>query len=174
GGDIDDAAPQADGVFLRQPGTAAVVLTADCLPLVLADRSGGAIAVVHAGWRGLAAGILETALAAFQVPADEIVVTLGPCILPRNFEVGADVRATFLHRFGREAATAFLPRSGGRWYGMLARLAYLRLKALGVSCVVGFGVTQAQSSLSHCNPFYSYRAAQTTGRFATVVGIFDA
>lgn len=177
---LTDEIPEADGVFLDQPGQAAVVMTADCLPIVLCRQDGTSAAVVHAGWRGLAQGIIGEAYSKFAVAdaeADQqtssLMAWIGPCILPQNFEVDDTVRDAFLASLP-EAESAFLPKANGRWQGMLARLAYLTLSVLGVQQIYGFGITLAQPRTTAFSPFFSYRQANPTGRFATVLALEGA
>lgn len=165
--------PEADGVFLAHSGQAAVVMTADCLPIVLCRSDGRAAAVVHAGWRGLAQGIVAQAHARFARSGDKnssLMAWIGPCILPQHFEVDDVVRDAFVGTVPA-AQSAFIPKANGRWYGMLTRLAYLTLKALGVTQIYGFGVTQMQAFFPVFSPFFSYRQANPTGRFATILSL---
>lgn len=165
--DPSGAVPEADGVLLEQPGQSAVVLTADCLPVVLCREDGSAATVIHAGWRGLAAGILQEAHGLLR--AKQLMAWIGPCILPTRFEVGGEVRERFLATVPK-AESAFLPQANGRWQGMLARLAYLILRQLGLSRIYGFGITEPWP-VSGADMFFSYRHAAMTGRFATVLSL---
>ncbi len=128
--------PEADGAQANRAGVVCAVLTADCLPVLLCDRAGTRVAALHAGWRGLAAGVIEQGVAALGVPGGEIVAWLGPAIGPDAFEVGAEVRATFLVH-DPAAATVFRPRSQGKYLADIYQLARQRLAALGVVAVSG-------------------------------------
>ncbi len=155
---------EADAVFSRQPGRVCAVLTADCLPLLMADRSGRVVSAVHAGWRGLAAGVVESAIARMSVPPEQLLVWLGPAIGPAAFEVGDEVRQAFVDRCA-EDQSAFVAHRRGRWLADIYRLARLRLQRLGVSYVGGGEhCTWTQSSL-----FYSYRREGVTGRMASLI-----
>jgi polyphenol oxidase len=159
--------PVADAAVTREPGVVCAVLTADCLPVLLADRQGRAVGIAHAGWRGLAAGVLEAtvkALAALDVPARELVVWLGPAIGPAAFQVGADVVAAF-GAVDAHSASAFAPDGRGRWHADIYRLARQRLAAAGVDAVAGGGLCTHTDAAR----FYSYRRERETGRMAALV-----
>ena len=158
---------EADAVWSDRPGRVCVVLTADCLPVLFCDRAGRRVAATHAGWRGLAAGVLEATVAAMAVPAGDLHAWLGPAIGPRAFVVGPEVRATFVDHDPR-AATAFRTAGGDRWHADLPALARQRLAALGITSVSG------GDWCTHSDPgrFYSYRRdAGRTGRHATLIWI---
>ncbi|QKT02980.1 peptidoglycan editing factor PgeF [Ectothiorhodospiraceae bacterium 2226] len=155
--------PEADAAHTAQGGVVLAVLTADCLPVVFAARRGERLAVAHAGWRGLAAGVLEATVAAMQVPGAEILAWLGPAIGPRAFEVGPEVRDAFVAQDAASAG-AFTPGPGDRSYADLYALARRRLARVGVTSVYGGG-----ACTFHDPRFYSYRRAATTGRMATLV-----
>jgi YfiH family protein len=154
---------QADAAIAAEPGCVAAILTADCLPVVIADRSATRVAVAHAGWRGLAAGVLEACIARLGAPAGELHAWLGPAISQTSFEVGVDVRDAFLTR-SHEYDAGFVPNDRGRFQADLYELARLRLRDCGVAAVHGGGwCTAAQRGL-----FYSFRRDGTTGRMATL------
>lgn len=156
--------PRADGCIARRPGAVCAVMTADCLPLLLCDRAGSVVAAVHAGWRGLAAGVIEAAVAAMACPPPELMAWLGPAIGPLAFEVGEEVRAAFVaHQ--TEAAAAFTPRGAGRWLADIYGLARLRLHAAGVRSIHGGGLC----TYTDAAQFYSYRRDGATGRMATLI-----
>jgi polyphenol oxidase len=140
------------------------VLTADCLPVLLCDRAGTRVAALHAGWRGLAAGVLEAGVDALGVAPAGLLAWLGPAIGPEVFEVGGEVRDVFLAA-DPAAAAAFRPSSDGRWLADLYRLARLRLAAHGVSAVYGGGLC----TFSDAGRFYSYRRERETGRMASLI-----
>lgn len=158
----------ADAAWTDEPGLACVVQVADCLPVLLARRDGRAVAAAHAGWRGLAGGVVEAALGALCegsacAPAD-VVAWLGPCIGPRQFEVGADVLAAF-----PGAASRFVsrPRADGspRWLADLPALARDRLRAAGVVAVAG----GTWCTVEDRSRFFSFRRDGVTGRLAAAV-----
>ncbi len=156
--------PVADAAFTRQPGRVCAVLTADCLPLLLAAESGDLVAAVHAGWRGLAAGVIEATVAALPVSAGGLLAWLGPAIGARHFEVGAEVREALLAADPGGAA-AFRRNARGRFMADLDLLARRRLAALGVWRVHGGGVcTYAEEA-----HYFSHRRDGETGRQATLV-----
>lgn len=159
-------APQGDGAVSRQPGRVLAVLVADCLPVLLAPRDGSAIAVAHAGWRGLAAGVLDAAVAALRSDPGELCAWLGPAIGPAHFEVGPEVRAAFCHS-DPGAQLGFVPNARGRWQCDLPALARRRLAALGIAEVHG----EAPCTYSQPERFYSYRRERITGRLAALLWI---
>jgi polyphenol oxidase len=168
GVDVVDAAEAragvtADGAYTNRKGVVCAVLTADCLPIFLCDRAGTEVALLHAGWRGLAAGIVEAGLARFRASPDELLAWLGPAIGPRAFEVGDDVRTAFL-QWNASTEAAFVRNPRERWMADIYRLARLRLNAAGVAAVQsGEYCTASQPDL-----FYSYRRDGATGRLASL------
>jgi polyphenol oxidase len=164
--DLDAPEPQlrADAAITHRPGTIAAILTADCLPVVFASESGDAVAVAHAGWRGLAAGIIEGTVHALAVPVERLLVWLGPAIGPRHFEVGEEVRQAFL--LGHpEAADAFRMNSRGRFMADLALLARQRLANLGIGRVYGC----QECTYTRSDRYFSHRRDGPTGRHATLI-----
>lgn len=155
---------EADGAYARRPYVVCGVMTADCLPIFVCDRKGGEVGLLHAGWRGLAAGIIEAALNELQSPAEELLVWFGPAIGPRAYEVGAEVRAAFMRHDAR-AADAFAPGAGDRWYMDLCRLARQRLAARGVTAIYG----GAYCTATQPDLFFSYRRDGVTGRMASLI-----
>lgn len=160
--------PRADAAYATQPGRACVVLTADCLPVFVADRVGRVVGVAHAGWRGLAAGVIERLVDVMRerVPEADLVAWLGPCIGPSVFEVGPEVRTVFLSR-DAGAAGAFAYGAGDRWLADLPALARRRLASRGMAAVGGGG----HCTVTDATRFYSYRRDGTTGRFASAIWI---
>jgi YfiH family protein len=156
--------PRADAAVSRVPGTVLAILTADCLPVLLCADDGSAIAAAHAGWRGLAAGILEATLATLATPPAQVMAWLGPCIGAASYEVGADVREAFVAA-DAGAADAFVAGRSGHWWCDLEALARRRLRAAGVTRIHGGGFD------THADPrFYSYRRdGARSGRFATLI-----
>jgi len=161
--DDRDASVQADASVARVPGRVCAVLTADCLPTLFCDRAGSVVAAAHAGWRGLANGVLEATVAAMAVAPDEILVWLGAAIGPDRFEVGADVRAAFCDRDPR-CVGAFKP-AAGKWLADLYALARIRLALVGVHAVFGGGLC----TYTDAQRFYSYRRDAATGRMASMI-----
>jgi len=155
--------PEGDAAVARRAGTVCAVLTADCLPLLLCDQNGTVVAVAHAGWRGLVAGVIEQTLVAMNVPAASVRAWLGPAIGPAAFVVGEDVRRQFVGQ-DSAAAQAFAPYDG-KWLADLYALARLRLARQGVTAVFGGG------GCTFGNPerFYSYRRDGVTGRMASLI-----
>ncbi|MBV8910143.1 MAG: peptidoglycan editing factor PgeF [Gammaproteobacteria bacterium] len=154
----------ADAVIGRRAGQVCVVQVADCLPVLFASLRGDAIAVAHAGWRGLAAGVLETTIARLRIDPGELLAWLGPAIGAPHFEVGAEVRAAFLaHDAG--AASAFFTNERGRWQCDLRTLARQRLQTIGLGAV--FGVDSC--TFSDPARFFSYRRDGRCGRMAALV-----
>jgi YfiH family protein len=156
--------PEADAAVGRVPNTVCAVLVADCIPVLMADRAGSAVAVAHAGWRGLARGVLENTIERLARPTGELLAYLGPGIGPAAFEVGPDVREAFLAAdSGAEAA--FAPRSPGKWMADLFLLARQRLARCGVTHVYGGG----WCTYTDRDRFYSYRRDGPTGRMAALI-----
>ena len=157
-------AQAADAAVSSHPGRVLAVLTADCLPVVFASRDGEHVGIAHAGWRGLAAGVLEATLECLGVPAADVVAGLGPCIGPGAFEVGAEVREAFLDA-NPEDERAFVANARGRWQADLPALARHRLLRLGVGQVTG----DSPCTYADEARFYSYRRDPRTGRMATLI-----
>jgi len=156
----------ADGAAVSRPGVVAAILTADCLPVVLARGDGRRVAVAHAGWRGLAAGVLESAVESLGGDPAIAQAWLGPAIGPQAFEVGPEVREAFLAVDGA-AASAFVPGAPGKWHGDLYALARQRLARAGVGTVTGGGFCTRTDAAR----FFSYRRAPASGRLGTFAWI---
>lgn len=156
--------PQADAAVSHIRGTVLSILTADCLPVLLCADDGSEIAAAHAGWRGMADGVLEATVQQLQTPASRLLAWLGPCIGAASYEVGDEVRAAFMTR-SADAATCFTSTRPGHWRCDLAELARQRLAATGVTRVHGGGFD------THADPrFYSYRRdGARSGRFASLI-----
>jgi YfiH family protein len=159
-------APPADASYARQPGVVCAVMTADCLPVLFCDQRGQTVAAAHAGWRGLADGVLEATVAAMGVPADSLLAWLGPAIGPGAFEIGEEVRTLFVDR-QPEAREAFSPLVKGQWLADIYQLARLRLAAAGVGQIFGGGFCTFTDS----ERFYSFRRQSATGRMASLIWI---
>ena len=154
----------ADASWTATPGIACAAMTADCLPALFCDRAGTRVAAAHAGWRGLAAGVLEATLDSLDVPAADTLVWLGPAIGPQAFEVGPEVRETFVQQLP-QAAEAFVPsHNPGKFMADIYKLARLRLAARGVTAVYGGGFCTVTDPR-----FFSYRRSPRTGRFASLI-----
>jgi YfiH family protein len=165
-----DAPAGADASVAAQAGVVCAVLTADCLPLLLCDRRGTRVAAAHAGWRGLAAGVIEATVAAMACPAGELLVWLGPAISGQAYVVGDEVRAAFVSH--EAAATqAFRPAPDGGWQADLYALARQRLAALGVTAVYG----GTHCTFREAARFYSYRRdGARSGRMASLIWLQPA
>lgn len=158
--------PEADAAVAFEPGRVLAVLTADCLPVVFAARDGGRIGIAHAGWRGLAGGVLEATVRALGLPGPELRAWLGPAIGPAAFEVGPEVRAAFVAP-DPGAAGALTANARGRWQADLYSLARRRLAALGIAAVAGGG----ECTCLGTSRYYSFRREAVTGRLATLAWI---
>ncbi|NJD24242.1 MAG: peptidoglycan editing factor PgeF [Betaproteobacteria bacterium] len=156
--------PEADAAFASVPGVVCAVLTADCLPVLFCDLAGTIVGAVHAGWRGLRAGVLENTVAALRRPPGEIMAWLGPAIGRSAFEVGSEVRAAFVAD-DPGAAAAFAPGVADRWWCDLPALARRRLAARGVTAVFGGDAC----TVSDPERYFSYRRDGVTGRMASLV-----
>jgi YfiH family protein len=167
-GDAAAAPRTADACFTRQAGRICAILTADCLPIVLTAASGTVVAAAHAGWRGLAAGVLEALLDALAqavgVQPQSLMAWLGPAIGPRHFEVGGEVREALLA--GDPGATAaFRPNERGRFLADLPALARRRLAGRGVDRIFGSG----ECTYEAADRYFSHRRDGVTGRQATLI-----
>ncbi len=164
--------PDADASCTREPNPVCAVLSADCLPVLFCAHDGSLVAAAHAGWRGLAAGVLEATLAAMRVSPSEVMVWMGAAIGPDAFEVGAEVRATFIQSHP-DAARAFVlvaqtrstPTSPDKWLANIYTLARIRLNSCGVTAVYGGGLC----TYTDATRFYSYRRDGKTGRMASLI-----
>lgn len=158
--------PTADAAVATSAGHVCAVLTADCLPVLLADRAGTRVAVAHAGWRGMAAGVIESAVAALGAAPGEVLAWLGPAIGPESFEVGPDVHLAFTTD-DPDAAQAFRPQGGGKFMADLYALARRRLARAGVSQVHGGGLCTRRDA----ERFFSYRREKRSGRMGAFIWI---
>ncbi len=156
---------EADGSFTSKPGVVCTVLTADCLPLLFCNDQGTQVAAVHAGWRGLARGIIESTLQCLQAPPDQWMVWLGPAIGPTAFEVGHEVREQFLQQYP-DSDVAFVAHAPGKWLADLFMLARQCLKKCGVTRIYGGEFC----TYSDASRFYSYRRDQgKSGTMASLI-----
>jgi YfiH family protein len=151
--------PQADACFTREAGIACAVMTADCLPILLCSENGEELAAVHAGWRGLADGVIESTIKQFSAPVQTILAWMGPAISQQQFEVGVEVRQQFLDNVGLEqqalTESAFIPNPARKnhYLADLYRLAEIRLQAIGVTKIYGGD----HCSFTQREDFFSYR-----------------
>ena len=154
----------ADAAFSRSAGKVCCVMTADCLPVIFTDRQGSIVAAAHAGWRGLLEGVIENTVGAMQVPAQELLVWLGPAIGPQAFEVGTEVKEAFV-AVDSAASTAFSRLHQGKYYADIYALARQRLARLGIEAVYGGDLCTYHDE----DRFFSFRREKHTGRMATVI-----
>jgi polyphenol oxidase len=164
--DLDVEGPHgpADAAITRRLGRVCAILTADCLPIVFATDTGDAVAAAHAGWRGLAAGVIGATVRAMGSPAERLMAWLGPAIGPGHFEVGSEVREAFL-KGDSGAGEAFQPNTRGRFMADLAMLARRQLVRLGVTRIYGGG----ECTYTRADRYFSHRRDGLTGRQATLI-----
>jgi len=165
-GDNFVPADPADAVVAREAGIVCAVLTADCLPVLFCDRQSTRVAAAHAGWRGLAAGVLEATVSALKTDPHQVLAWIGPGIGRERFEVGDEVRDVFV-RADSGAASLFRPSSAGRWLADLSALARRRLQSAGIEAVYG----GSWCTFSEPEHFFSYRREARTGRMASLIWI---
>lgn len=175
--DIDLATPdgtEADACVATQPGAVCTIMVADCLPVLFTDRAGRCVAAAHAGWRGLAQGVLESTVAAMRQSlvgvdaAPTLLAWLGPCIGPEAFEVGAEVKAAF-EASSPEAGRHFKPLGPGKWLANLSGLARMRLQAAGVASLHGNDGGPAWCTVANASRFFSHRRDRVSGRMAACI-----
>jgi YfiH family protein len=152
----------ADGIYSEKAGVVCVIMTADCVPLLLCNTSGTKIAAVHAGWRGFCAGVIDKALALFG--KDEVQAWIGPHIGADHYEVGDDVRSACLHKYP-QLAHAFQPNQRGRWQANLETMVRHSLAGTGVKSIF----SSNYCTYSEADKFYSYRRNPQTGRTASMI-----
>ena len=161
---ISSAPVTADASVTSRPGPACVVMVADCLPVLFTSRDGSCVGAAHAGWRGLASGVLERTVSALRVPARELRAWLGPCISCEHFEVGDEVREEFVKQDA--AASAHFDRNArGRWQADLVGLARRRLESLGIADLAG----GKWCTFADRERFYSHRRDGKGGRLAALI-----
>lgn len=153
----------ADAAWTDAPGVVLAVMTADCLPILLADEQGDCVAAIHAGWRGLENGVIDNTVATLPVMPQALTAWIGPGISHDHFEVGSEVYEAMLN--GRRALPTHFDARGGKWLMDLAAIAAWQLKRLGVGRVVNSGLC----TWSEPARFYSYRRDGRTGRMATLI-----
>lgn len=159
-----ESSPGEDAVITRQRGRVCAILTADCVPVLFASPEGGLIGAAHAGWRGLAAGVLQATVAALKGEPKALMAWIGPCIGPEAYEVGPEVRDAVLAAMPG-AAPAFRAGSGSRFMADLPQIARLQLKASGVARI--FGGTEC--TYQDPGRYFSHRRDGQTGRQATLI-----
>ncbi|MFP5417907.1 MAG: peptidoglycan editing factor PgeF [Gammaproteobacteria bacterium] len=162
-----ESGAEADAVVSCKAQNVCAVLTADCLPVLFCDRAGSVVAAAHAGWRGLADGVLEATVEAMRVPSGDIMGWMGAAIGPQAFEVGDEVRQAFVDRHA-EAARAFAPHPAniaGKWLADIYTLARIRLQQVGVQAIYGGG----RCTFTEAETFFSYRRDGVTGRMASLI-----
>jgi len=162
----DNPGCTADAATANFPGQVCAVLTADCLPLLLCNRDGTRVAAIHAGWRGLAGGVIEATLERFSEPGTDLLAWLGPAIGPEKFEVGDEVRDLFLASNAADAAS-FRPLRSGKWLADIYQLARNRLQMANLGFVGGGDYC----TVSDPERFFSYRRDGVTGRIASLIWI---
>lgn len=155
---------EADASFTREEGVLCTVMVADCMPVLLADENGEAVAAAHAGWRGLSAGVIEATVAAMGLPAQRLHAWLGPAIGPKAYEVGAEVREAFVAK-DAAAESAFAPTRPGHWHLDLYVVARQRLSRLGVTRISGGGFCTHTDQ----ERFFSYRRDKAMQRMAAAI-----
>jgi polyphenol oxidase len=156
--------PTADAAVAAAKQRICTIMTADCLPVLFCDLDGKSVGAAHAGWRGLAGGVLDATVAAMGAPASRIIAWLGPAIEQSAFEVGAEVRDQFIARTSAHGA-AFVRNDRGRWQADIYRLARAELERLGIAGVYGGGF----NVFADAEQFFSYRREKQTGRMATLI-----
>jgi YfiH family protein len=162
----------ADASFANIANVVCVTMTADCLPVLLCDRSGSVVATVHAGWRGLCDGVIEAAITSMAVQPPDILAWLGPAIGPQAFEVGPEVRQQFIDQEA-EAEIAF-SALGNKWLCDIYAIAQQRLRKAGVSQIYGGGINENFCTYTDKARFFSYRRDQITGRMASLIWLQPA
>jgi YfiH family protein len=158
-----------DAAFTRGPGRVCAILTADCVPILLAATDGTAVAAAHAGWRGLAAGVVAATVRALETAPAQLAAWIGPCIGADRYEVGAEVRSAMIAA-DPQAGSAFRAGSNGKFLADLALLARLQLQALGVARI------EAAGECTYADPdrYFSHRRDGQTGRQATLIWLEGA
>lgn len=158
---------EADASFTNEQDQVCVILTADCLPVLICNTEGTHVAAIHAGWRGLVNGIIEQTVKQMGLPGESLMAWLGPAIGPGHFEVGEEVKEQF-RSTDPKSIDAFIPSPNQRWLANLYQLARLRLKNLNINYIYGGEFC----TYSDPTRFYSYRRdGKNTGRMATLIWI---
>ena len=160
---LSSCVQDADASFTTQSNVVCVTMTADCLPVLLCNKQGTAVAAIHAGWRSLCDGVIENAVLAMGLKAEELLAWLGPAIGPDAFEVGAEVRQAFIEK-DTHATQAFQPHAD-KWLANLYLLATQRLNNVGIKAIYGGG----DCTYSSPERYFSFRRDGMTGRMATMI-----
>lgn len=156
---------EADAALSQTKGVVCVVLVADCLPILICNRGGSVVCAIHAGWRGLASGVIENAVMATECDTSDLIAWLGPAISRLHFEVGEEVRNVFINQNSQFSPAFFASTVKGKWYADLFLLAKLKLSNLGVGQIYG----GEECTYSNPSRFYSYRRDNRTGRMAALI-----
>lgn len=154
----------ADGAYTNNTRHVCVVLTADCLPLLICDRDGGEIAAIHIGWRGYTKNIITAAIKSFRQHPENLLAWIGPCICAKHYEVGKEVRQACMS-VSEASATAFTPSRKGHWFADIQQLVRLQLQEYGLGNIFG----GHYCTYGDTNLFYSYRRDRSTGRIASMI-----
>lgn len=157
---------KADAAYTFENNIVCAVMTADCLPVLITDKQGSCVAAIHAGWRGLCAGIIETTVKKLSIEPESVLIWLGPAIGPSVYEIGEEVYDAFIEA-DREAKKAFTATSEGHWLFDIYHLAKLRLNSIGVTAIYG----GEHCTFSEREKFFSYRRDNVTGRMASMIWI---
>jgi len=165
-GNYQQDEPVADASVTSKKNIVLSILTADCLPVLFCNTDGGEVAAAHAGWRGLANGMLQNTVRAMNSEPENIMAWLGPAAGPAAYEIGAEVRDAFVH-YDKNAEVAFVPSRENHWKVDLYQLARMRLQSMGISKVYGGD----HCSISEPDSFFSHRRDQQTGRMASLIWI---
>ena len=163
-GDFNHDEPVADASVTSEKNIVLSILTADCLPVLFCNKDGTEVAAAHAGWRGLATGILENTVRSMNSEPENIMVWLGPAAGPTAYEIGAEVRDAFV-QYDNHAEVAFVPSRENHWKVDLYQLARIRLQSMGVINLYG----GEHCSISESDKFFSHRRDKVTGRMASVI-----
>ncbi len=162
--DMASCLPQADACIARHRDAVCVVMTADCLPVLLCDTQGSVVGAAHAGWKGLAAGVIETTVQAMDIAPQNLMAWFGPAISQQAFEVGEEVRALFVDA-DPQAAAAFVSGQNGKWLADIYALARLRLDVLGIAQIYG----GSYCTYRERERFFSFRRDGVTGRMGSFI-----
>ncbi|HEY0269091.1 MAG TPA: peptidoglycan editing factor PgeF [Methyloradius sp.] len=157
--------PEADAAYSKQKNIVCAVMTADCLPILICDEAGTTVAAVHAGWKGLLDGVIESTIKALEIPPQNLLVWLGPAIGPNAFEVGRDVYDGFIQHDANSIQAFTLQNTTDKWLADIYQLARLRLRNMGVTRIYG----GEYCTYSAKEQFFSFRRDGATGRMATLI-----
>jgi YfiH family protein len=169
-----DIAPNADASYTQKPNEVCVVMTADCLPILVTNKNGTEVAAIHAGWQGLAAGVIENTLSALQSPSSDLMIWIGPSIHQANYEVGEDFYTKFADNHSQtELDAAFRPicPSPKKWLANVPLLAVQRLTRFGVNLQDIY--LSKECTYAHPDQYFSYRRDGVTGRMASLIWVFS-